>query len=426
MFWIIAAAMILVALLVVARVFLRGQQASAVGNTNVVTLAIYEKRLMELERDRKSGVLTEQQAAAEKLELEKALLEEINSGISATDETAPATPEAPREWLTALLIMLFVPAIAIFIYYRLGSPQLISGDNTAAASVAEHGNINIEDMVAKLAEKMQQNPDDQQGWRMLVRSYMTLGRYPEAVKAAEHLYKLTGDEPDVLLEYADALAMASNSTMAGKPEELVKKALAIDPDNVTGLWLAGMAQSEQGNFKSAVDYWQRALPRISNESDKTTLTNLINAARKQLGEDVTEAAPQVPASTGAVSTPAAAAAAGGGAKINVKVSLKPQFNGQVPGDTTLFITAQETAGPPMPIAVVRRQVGDLPLEIILDDSKAMIPTRKLSSFSKVKIGARISRSGNAIPQSGDLTAEPVVVNTGQQETVSLVIDREVK
>jgi len=419
MFWVLAAAMILVALFVVARVFLKRQQGPD-KKSNVVSLAIYEKRLAELERDRKSGVLMEQQAAAEKLELEKALLEEINSNIDSASDDVPPAAGARKDWLAAVIIMLLMPAVSMYLYYRLGSPQMITGDNTASESVAEHGDLKIEDMVARLAKKMEENPDDPQGWSMLLRSYMTMGRYPDAVKAAEHLYKLTGDDPGVLLEYADALAMANNSSMAGKPEELVKKALELDPENLTGLWLEGMAQSEQGNYKSAIDYWQRALPKLTNDGDKSTINNLINAARKQLGEDVAETPVSAPESA-----PTAAPAVGA-AKINVKVSLKTEFSGQISPDTTLFITAQEAAGPPMPIAVVRKQVGDLPLEIILDDSKAMIPTRKLSNFEKVKIGARISKSGNAIPQAGDLTADPVIVDTGQQETVSLVIDKTVQ
>lgn len=416
-FWIVAACMILTASAVVARVFIKETKVKD-ENSNVLSLAIYEKRLAELERDKKAGVLTETQADGEKLELEKTLLEEVNSNITDTKNTSEPAAGGRKDWLAAGIIILFIPVVSILIYYQLGSPQLISGMSTTAQPIGEHGDIQIEEMVARLAQKMEENPDDPQGWRMLTRSYMAMGRYDDAASAAERLYKLTGDDPDVLLEYADALAMANNSTMTGKPEELVQKALTLDPENVTGLWLAGMAQSEQGNYKSAVDYWKRALPKITNEADKTSLEDLINSARKQLGEDVVEVTASAPV-TGS------AAATAEGAKINVKVSLKPEFSGEVTQDTALFITAQEAAGPPMPIAVVRRQVGDLPLEIILDDSKAMIPTRKLSNFDKVKIGARISRSGNAIPQSGDLTAEPVIVDTGAQETVSLVIDKTV-
>ena len=416
-FWILAAGMILVASIVVARVFIKETKAGD-ENSNILSLAIYEKRLVELDRDRKSGVLTEVQAGAERLELERTLLEEINSNISDSDGNAEPAAEVRKDWPAAAIIVLFIPVASILFYYQLGSPELINGGTAPSQSIGEHGDLKIEDMVARLAQKMEENPDDPVGWRMLTRSYMTLGRYDDAAKAAERLYKLTGDDPDVLLEYADALAMANNSTMAGKPEELVRKALELDPENVTGLWLEGMAQSEQGNFRSAIDYWQRALPGITNEADQTSLNNLINSARKQLGEDVAE----VPASA---TEPLPAATSSAGTKISVKVSLKPEFNGEIPQDTALFITAQETAGPPMPIAVVRRQVGDLPLEIILDDSKAMIPTRKLSNFEKVKIGARISRSGNAIPQSGDLAAEPVVVDTRQQESVSLIIDKTV-
>ena len=421
MFWVLAAFMILMALVVVARVFLKGQQ-SRESNINSVSLAIYEKRLAEQERDRKSGVLTQQQAAAEKLELEKTLLEEININVaSAVDET-PSAAGTRNNWLTAVIIMLVIPVVSIFVYYQLGSPELIDGQSVAAQAMAgEHGELKIEDMVARLALKMEQNPDDPQGWRMLARSYMTLGRYPDAVNATERLYKLTGDEVDVLLQYADALAMANNSTMAGKPEELVHKALALDPENITGLWLAGMAQSELGNFRSAIDYWQRVLPKLNDEADKSSINNLINSARKQLGEALTEQPVMMAAAPAPVTAPAADQP-----MISVKISLNPEFSGRVSPDSALFVTAQEAAGPPMPIAVIRKQAGDLPLEIILDDSKAMIPTRKLSNFEKVKIGARISMTGNAIPQAGDLTAEPVIVDTGQRETVSLEIDREVQ
>ena len=328
-----------------------------------------------------------------------------------------------KDWLGAGIIILLLPVISIPVYYQLGRPELINGMAVnAQQNPGEHGDIQIDEMVARLAQKMEQDPDDAEGWRMLARSYMAIGRFTDAVKAVEQLYRLTGDEPAVLLQYADALAMANNSSMAGRPEELVQKALELDPDNLTGLWLAGMAAGERRDFNTAIDYWERILPRLKDEEDIASVTGMINSARSMLGQETITASESTPAPVS--DTPAAPAP--DGPAINVKVTLDPGLAGQVSGDHTLFVFAQETAGPPMPIAVVRKQAADLPLEITLHDSDAMIPTRRLSGFEQVKIGARISRTGNAIAQQGDLAAEPVIVNTGMKDTVSLSIDRKVQ
>jgi len=378
-----------------------------------VALGLYKDRLAELERDKQAGVLTSENYALLKLELDRTLLNEVETESS----IVAANTGQSRDWWAVAIIGLLLPAIAIPLYIKLGQPQLITHQQPMAQQhVTGEGLPSVEEMVNILAERMQENPEDPEGWLMLGKSYVALGRFSEAVDAFKNLYELLGDEPDVLVQYADAIAMAKDGTLVGKPDELIQKALLIDPQNRNGLWLAGMASYEKKDYSQAIAYWQSLLPQLANEADMSAqIESLIKQAQNQLVVD------------GGAATRVVINESDTNAQIishiKVKVSLMPELLAEVaPGDS-LFIFAQAPAGSAMPIAVVRKQVKDLPLEITLDNSMAIMPTRKLSDFKSVKIGARISKTGNATPQSGDLETEKIQVDVGQSEQVLLSIDR---
>jgi len=223
-----------------------------------------------------------------------------------------------------------------------------------------------------------------------------------------------GDEPAILLSWADAQAMVQQGKMNGKPAELVRKAVKLAPDDPTALWLAGMVEEQAGNFAQAVVYWERLAPLLAGDAESSQrVIELIARARKKAGME--PAAPMVAGQ----SAPAPAATS---ASVNIRVSISPALQQQVSGEETLFIYAKALQGPRMPLAAARLKVADLPLEMQLDDSLAMTPQAQISNFEQVVVGARVSRAGGAIAQSGDLRGEISPVTVGGSDLIEIVID----
>jgi cytochrome c-type biogenesis protein CcmH len=226
------------------------------------------------------------------------------------------------------------------------------------------------------------------------------------------VHDLVGDEPAVMLRYADALAMAQGGKIAGEPFEFIKRALELKPDDTTGLWLAGLGYEEQGQYEQAVQHWRKLETLMQNDpASQNEVRNLIARAEQKLGRTVmVETAPAKPAAASSVA-------------LKVTVSLDAALQDKVSAEDTVFIFARAMEGPPMPLAAVRKQVRDLPLTVTLDDSMAMMPQMKLSNFNEVKIGARISKSGAPRPESGDLQGEITSVKTENRETIQVRIDQ---
>lgn len=415
MFWSLVVVMLIVSLLVIVRHLVKNRQVVPI-ITDKPALAIFKERLLELEQEKQDGLLTDEQLQSVKLEMEQSLLDEVN--VTANELKNDDYQISP-DWTAAGLIIFLVPVVAIGLYYQLGEPKIIDALQLSSAhnsaTTRQEQLASVEDLVDTLAARMQQNPNDKEGWTMLARSYKALGRHAEAVTAYEHLYSLTGDDTDVLLQYADVIATANGGKLSGKPAELIHKALELSPDNNMGLWLAGMAAREQGDNEAALDYWQRLLPQVQNDAESyQQVRQLIHTARQELGiaeaeiDLPVEAVPQFEIDNNK--------------SIRVNVSLAADLKDRTNPEDVLFIFAKATVGPPMPLAAARIQVKDLPLEIVLDDSMAMMPSLKLSSYDTVQVNARISRSGNPTESSGDLIAEFVVANPGQVELVELIIE----
>ena len=250
---------------------------------------------------------------------------------------------------------------------------------------------------------------------------MSMKRFSEAAEVFKRLLGISGDRPDILLPYADALAMANEGRITGAPEELVLRALKIEPEEPTGLWLAGLAAFEQERYEAALEYWNILQPKLTpGTPDAEEIGRRIASAYAALGR------PDAAAGTEAVPVAASGQEAGdGGLSLNVSVEMSPEIAAMAKPEQVVFVYVQAVNGPPMPLAVVQRPVSELPLELTLDDSLAMLPELKLSSFSQVQVSARISTSGNATAQSGDFQAEAVQVETSADQSVKLRIDRQV-
>lgn len=301
-----------------------------------------------------------------------------------------------------------VALFAVALYFAWTKPV-----TSTASGIAQNVPMTPEhvEMIKALSARLEQNPNDGKGWAMLARSYAVMGRYNEALPAYEKAANLIQNDPVLLVDYADVLAAVNDKNLQGKPLELIQSALLIDPNNIKGLNLMGTAAFQAGDFAHAVAYWEKLLPLLPPDSPiaKQVNTSIANARAK-------EARPQ--------SLPAQGEAqpVNGGAQIAGVVSLSPALAGKVAPTDTVFVFARAVSGPPMPIVVIRAQVKDLPQKFILNDSMAMMPTMKLSNFQEVAVGAKISKSGNATPQSGDLRGEVASVKVGTSN-VQLVIDK---
>lgn len=414
-FWLVAVLLIAAALLFLLPPLIQKARAGAdadVFDRDELNVTIFKDQLAELERDLSVGVLTQEQFDTAKHDLERSFLSEADSEL---DESAAQTDRIIGR-SAAVVITVLIPILAISIYNLVGAGKAGLHPEDARPQVQAEGHEGtLEEQVRKLQDHLQQNPDDAEGWNMLARSYYFLKQYGAAAETFARASSLQQDSnAELLADYADALAMANGRNMAGKPYEIVKKALQIQPRLQKALWLAGTATYQSGDLESTLGYWKRLLAIFPVGSDNhLQMQKNIAEIQQKMGLPVDE-----PIQT--------ASAAGGGASISGIVRLDESLMLNASIDDTLFVYARAANGPRMPLAIVRKTVKDLPLEFTLNDSMAMNPAMKLSSFQQVVVGARISKSGNAMPQPGDLqvVSQPMGVNGVQG--VELVINEVIK
>jgi cytochrome c-type biogenesis protein CcmH len=422
MFWSLAAVMILIALLFILPALFRTGKAGASGiDHDTLNVGVIRSQLAELEADLQTGRLSEDQYAAARSDLEQELLNDLDGSDSGSGKTRSG------QW-AAIILVVGIPLLAAGLYNMLGSQQIIPllaqmQANPPPAAAAGKGQMSVEEMVEKLAQRMRSQPDDMKGWVMLARSYVVLKRYDAAVDAYRNILRLGGNSAELLADYADALAMAAGGRFTPETGEVLTRALAAEPDNIKALWLAGHWKNQEGDSAAAIEYWQQAAAQLPADGEDVAVINQqIAGAREKLGlPPLASAQPAATAAAAPVETSAPAAATA----IQVSVSLDPQFAAQVKPDDTVFIFARAAQGPRMPLAIVRKQVRDLPLSVSLDDSLAMSPAMVLSKFGEVSVGARISSSGNAMPQSGDLQGSKSPVVVGKDSQVEITIDSRV-
>ena len=374
---------------------------------DAVNAAVYRDQLRELEADLRAGTLAPDQYEKARLEIEARLIADVGTG-----EASAETPRGARG--AALALGLAIPICALAVYLSVGNPSAVLPQ--AAGGANPHGmtKAQFEAAVVRLAARMKDNPEDAEGWTMLARSYAVLGRFGEASEAYAKAAARMPRDAQLLADYADALAMAQGRTLQGEPEKIILRALAIDPDNVKALLLAGTAAFNRSDPRAAIRHWERVLGLLPKESD------MIQRVQASIAE-----ARSLAGSPGEKAQVAKPAQAQGGSRVSGVVRLAPELAGKVaPGDT-VFIFARAVEGPRMPLAILRKRGSDLPAEFTLDDSMAMAPQMKLSAFPRVVVGARVSKSANASPQPGDLQGLSAAVKVGAK-SVSVVIDTELR
>jgi cytochrome c-type biogenesis protein CcmH len=263
----------------------------------------------------------------------------------------------------------------------------------------------LEHSVEQMRERVKANPEDATAWAMLAHSYDMLGRYAQASEAYAKLVDLVPNDAQVLADYADSLAVARGRKLDGQPLQLIERALALDPKNLKALSLAGTEAYDRKDYARAIAFWERARAQVNDEALRQEIdSSIADARRLQSGGT---------AASGVTATPVQAVASASAGFVAGRVTLSEQLKSTVSANDTLFIFARPADGSRMPIALMRRRASELPLEFRLDDSMAMVPQMRLSGQTRVIVGARISKRGDASPQAGDLQgfSQPVAVGT---------------
>ncbi len=412
-FLLLAAAMLAAALAFVLVPLLRGRDGS-------VGSAREARRLLDaLNSARDNGILSDAEYATKRAELGDRLLGALN--------TAPSQPSRSVMY-AAIGIALLLPVAAIVLYRSIGEPGAVDGSAQVSAATRAGHDQNMDQAIAKLAEKLKQNPQDVEGWSLLGRAYETTEHFAQARDALKHAFDLAPDDPDVAVAYAEVLALSSpDRRIDGEPRALIEKAIKKSPDNERGLWLLGISEFQQKKYDDAITLWNRLIAVLPKDSP-TIASVRQEIARAEAARDgkpppPEEETPGEAPTSATAATPATPAA--GAAQLTVRVSLDATLKDKAAPNDTLFVYAKAANGPPMPLAIQRLTAGALPTTVTLTDGMGMLPTMKLSQFPQVVVGARISKSGNAIAQSGDLqtVSKPIDVHTSAP--ITLTIDQAV-
>lgn len=409
LFWIFCAVLVIVALPFVMLPLWRNTASNDDVLRDAANLEILRDQSAELDADLQNSLLTQEAYDQGKRELQVRLLDEVK-----TTEAPARTPRNPAKIL-ALVMLVLVPLGSVLLYRELGNPKALLPPAQQAAAADGFGVIRSEAALQELEAKLVKLPENPDGWLTLARSYKELQRYDDAVRAYEQLVKLVPNEAQLWTDYADAKAMSNGQSLLGEPTKYLHKALELDANNTTALALSGSAGMERGDYVAAITDWQKLVSLLPPDyPDVQMIRDGINQAREFLAQQnggkeklaklPSLEAPDMKAPGKGLANPALA--------ITGKVSLSPALLAKASPDDFVFILARAAAGPKMPLAVIRKQVKDLPMAFTLDDSMAMQPQMKLSGFDKVVVLARVSKTGTPMSQPGDLEGTAGIVKPG--------------
>ena len=353
--------------------------------------AIYRDELEKLEAERIAGTINIQEYEMSHAEMRQRLFQDT------TEEDDRATMGSPAKTMIGICIFIILISVGLYIFL---------GDGVRVAQQASQKPVSqeaVQKMVTEFAAKMEKDPDNLKGWAMLARSYRILGQTQDAAKAYGRAGVYLDSDPELLAEYADTLATIANGNFSGKPLQLINQALKIDPNNFLALWLSGTASYTSGNYKAAVQTWEKLAKQLPpNTEEARAIQGSIAEARTK----------------GGLSAPAVAVS---GKDIGGVVELSVELKSKVkPGDVLMIIARQP--GERMPVAVLRESAGEFPVRFVLNDALAMNPNQPLSQLSEVSLEVRISKTGMAKPEAGDLLSSPQTVKVGANQ-VHLIVNQ---
>lgn len=400
--FLVAASVVAALALAILLLPLVGKKTAASHSHKDMNAAIYRDQFSKLDQDRAENLLSEQDYQQARSDLQRRVIDEADG------ERASVKIAAPKR--TVISLALGVPIAAIGFYLVLGNPTAIG--YVAPSQQAATPDVNA--MLETLVRKLKQDPDNPQGWEILARSYKVLGRTVEAEQAFSGAAAYIDGNAQLLAIYADLVATNANGDFTGKPIALLSKSLALDANNPLALWLSGSAAFQVQDFANAIQKWEMLLVQLPKESEETAaLQASIQEAKARLGiTGVFGPKTVMPSDSQSVTStlvdPSTAAASVSGV-----VELDAALLSKVTANDVVMVIAR-APGERIPRAVLRTSAAALPLKFSLDDSLSMSPQARMSTVSEVTVEARISKSGMAMPEPGDLISGIQTVKVGSK------------
>lgn len=393
-FGIVAAILTVVALVILLPPLLRQHEKDDVSRQGL-NVTVYRDQMQELDNDLTNGLISQEGFDQAKQEIESSLLKDV----AVPDDKVKT---AAGSSTTAIVIALFLPLFAGFLYFELGAPQSLTDDEVTATSLQFQNQGQLQEIVVDLRKSLTEAPEDGETWTVLARAHLMLGEFPQAVGAFKEAEKYVTPDSQFFADLSDATAMVSGGNMQGEPVSLLRKAIELDPNNEKALWLFGTAAFEAGDLEAALVPWRRLLGLMAVGSESaTTMSDNIKQVEEMLANvDNTRLSPNQ-------------------GRVGGTITLSDELKEELSPETVVFVFALAAEGPQVPLAAMRVTLADLPLEFTLDDSMAMIPAMRLSTVSAVVLTARASKSGDAIAATGDLqgTLEGVKVGSTDNKLV---------
>ena len=404
-FYLAAATLAVVALALLLRPWWRASRRTASADFSpALNTAIHRDRLGELERDRSNGTLSAVDLAEAREELQRQLL----------DDTA-ATEVVVSDGFSrgsGIAIAILLPLVAVALYALLGSPAAV----LPVTAQTQRATADMEQLVVKLANKLEQNPDNPEGWAMLARSYKSLGRWDDAERAFTRIGPDLNRNAELLAELAELLVQ-KNQGFDPRSRELIQQALRLEPTNMLALFLGGGEAIDGGRYAEGAALLERLLPQLEPGSEDARMVEAtIGKARERGGVGAKPGAGETAKGTAKVTAKATAKSVSG------RVELSPALKDKAKADDVVFIFARAVDGPRMPLAAQRARVADLPLDFMLDDGQALMPEATISSAQQLRVEVRVSKTGKATPGKGDLTGKSAAVTPGANG-LRIVIDQ---
>ncbi|PSJ18487.1 c-type cytochrome biogenesis protein CcmI [Nitrosomonas supralitoralis] len=437
-FWVISGIFIVTALLFIIPTLLRNKNTQVKNlEHDAVNITVYRDQLVELDKDLENDILSQEQYDKSKQELQQRMLQDVTQ----VEEVTLQKNKKSHNIALSTVIALMLPLSAVFLYLNIGDTRgLLSQEQLASATQMNRTDggedteghdfsAALETLIARLSN----NPGDIEGWVMLGRTYTAMERYTEASNTYAKLAELVPNNPQILSDYARVLGLKNQGTLAGKPTELLYEALAIDPQFPPALALAGHAEFEQEKYSEASTLWEKLLTTIPPDSPLAKSVRDSIAEAKLLASDgkgevsdqpIAASEPAVETDVQPVNNTAADTSETTALAVSGQVNIQPELASKVAPNDTLFIYARASTGPKMPLAILRLKASDLPATFTLTDDMAMMPTMKMSSFPEIVIEARISKSGQAVPASGDLQGFSKPIKVGN-DNIAIVIDKQI-
>ena len=406
LFWLYASGLLLISIFVISRTILAKGNSLKKNNDD-----IYKQKLKEINIDIENQLISPKEAENAIHELENLIKKDTSNTNLKNSKLYTSTRLSKK--IISISTLFLVPVFVLSIYNSIGNPNAIDrtrfGQNLENSIDSDVQLTSVEEMLKRVEKRLIDEPDNVDDWLILANSYVVLKRYIDAVRAFENVYRLKGDEPALLFRYADVLAMSNSGIFKGKPAELINKGLKLDSENTMGLWLAGLAAYEEDKIIDAIDYWQKVLPKLEEGSeDAKNIKNYIEFAAKENNISLDNSNVKLNDSKKY--------------SIKLNIQLSQNFN-TVDQNNTVFIYAKPIdSNIKMPIVVLRKKVSDLPLELSMDDSMSMLPNNKLSDYESVIVSARVSKSGNAKSEKGDLIGTSSHISTSSKEIIRININ----